>query len=159
MALDAHVCCDCFERGRLRSAPPLGCRLSVSDDGSLLCGNHDLGVQISFDHWQRSEACEHEDGYMVAHRIGNIALVASLRAELQRWPDRFPMILSRVIYDGVHSGDFIPAADVSQLIPVVNALASVHCPDPDMEQFMRGFEAQMRELVAAALRVSKPIVF
>ena len=64
MGLDAHVCCDCFERGRLRSAPPPGCSLSVCADGSLLCGSDDLDVQIAFDRWQQSEACEHEDGYL-----------------------------------------------------------------------------------------------
>lgn len=159
MALDAHVCCDCFERGRLRCQPPPGCNLSVCDDGGLLCGSDDLDVQIAFDRWQQSEACEHEDCYMVTHRIGNIALVAALRAELGRWPERFPVILSRVIYNGVHGGDFIPAAEVPQLVPEVEALAEVRCAGPDMERFMRGFEAQMRELVAAALRVGKPLVF
>lgn len=110
MGLDAHVCCDCFERGRLLAAPPPGCTLSVTEDGSLLCGSDDLKVQIAFDRWRHSEACEHEDGYLVAHRIGNVALVSSLRRELGRWPERFPEVLSRVIYDGVHCGDSIPAA-------------------------------------------------
>ena len=76
-----------------------------------------------------------------------------------RWPERFPVILSRVIYNGVHGGDFIPAAEVPQLVPEVEALAEVRCAGPDMERFMRGFEAQMRELVAAALRLGKPLVF
>lgn len=159
MGLDAHVCCDCFERDRLRSAPPPGCSLSVSSDGSLLCGSDDLNVQIAFDRWQHSEACEHEDGCLVAYYIGNIALVASLRNELGRWPDRFQVILSRVIYNGMHAGDFIPAAEVPQLVPEVKALAAVRCQDVEMEQFMRGFESQMRELVGGALRVGKPIVF
>ena len=159
MALDAHVCCNCFERGRLRSPPPPGCDLSVSDDGGLLCGSDDLEVQMSFDRWQQSGACEHEDGYLVAHRIGNIALVAELRNELSRWPDRFRMILSRVVYNGVHCGDFIPAAEVPLLVPEVGALADFHYSDPEMERFMRDFESQMRELVEASLRVGKPISF
>jgi hypothetical protein len=41
----------------------------------------------------------------------------------------------------------IPAAVVSRLVPKVEALAGAHCSDPDMDQFMRGFEAQTRELV------------
>jgi len=159
MGLDSYVCCDCFERGRLRSPPPPGCSLSVSADGSLLCGSDVLVVQFAFDLWQQSEACEHEDGYFVLHFIGNVWLVAALRAELRRWPERFPMILARVIYNGVHAGDFIPAAEVPHLVPEVEALASVHPPQPDMEQYVRVFEAQMRELVAAALRAGKPICF
>jgi hypothetical protein len=137
MALDACVYCDCFERSRLRVAPPPGCILSVGEDGSLLCGSDDLTVQIAFDRWQHSEACVHEDGCLVSHRIGNIVLVAVLRSELGRWPERFPMILSRVIYDGIHGGDFIPAVEMHQLVPEVAALAGVHCSKPGVEQFVR----------------------
>jgi len=52
VALDAHGCCDCFERGRLRCPPPPRCDLSVTDDGGLLCGSDDPDVQIAFDRWQ-----------------------------------------------------------------------------------------------------------
>jgi hypothetical protein len=159
VGLDAHVCCNCFERDQLRSSPPLGCKLSVCADGSLDCGSDDLNMQIAFDRWQQAQACEHEDGYLVAHYIGNVVLVASLRKELGRWPERFPMILSRVIYNGIHAGDFIPAAEVPQLSAEVEKLAAVPFTDHEMDRFIRRFEAQMRELVAAALRVGKPVVF
>ncbi len=159
MALDAHVCCDCFERGRLRCPPPPGCNLSVDDDGGLLCATDDDDAWIAFANWQRDAACEHEDCNLVAHYIGNIALVAALRAELSKWPEQFSAILSRVIYNGIHGGDFIPAAEVAKLVPEVAALSEVHCVKPDMEQFMRRFESQMQELVDAALRVGKPLVF
>ena len=159
MGLDASVFCNCYERKHLRSQPPIGCTLSVSDDGSLDCGSDDLELQIEFDAWQRGQPCEHQDGYLVAHYIGNIALVAFLREEIGRWPDRFPMVLSRVVFSGTHCGDFIPADEVSQLVPEVEALAALHCPDPQDEEFLRVFERQMNELVAGALRVSKPIAF
>ncbi len=159
MGLDAHVCCNCYERGRVRSSPPAGCDPSVSDDGSLLCGSDDLKLQIEFDTWQHGQACEHRDGYLVTHYIGNVALVAFLREELGRWPDRFPMILSRIVYNGIHGGDFIPAIDVPRLVPEVEALAGLHCPAPEDEGFLRTFEKQMWDLVTAALRVSKPIAF
>jgi hypothetical protein len=133
--------------------------LSVGADGSLLCGSDDVKVQLAFDSWQHSQACRHQDGYLVVHYIGNIALVAFLRGELGRWPDRFPLVLSRVVYNGIHSGDFIPAAEVDQLVPEVEALAQVHCPDPEDEKFMRAFEAQLWNLLTAARRVGKPIVF
>lgn len=159
MGLDAHVCCDCFERGRLRSAPPLGCRLAVCADGSLDCGSGDLNLIFAFDRWQQSEACEHEDGYLIAHYLGNVALVASLRKELGRWPERFPMILSRVIYNATHGGDFIPAAGVPRLAAEVEHLAGFRCVDGNMIPYMQRFEVQMRELVAAAMRVGKAVVF
>jgi hypothetical protein len=159
MALDATVYCNCFELSRLISPPPAGCHLSVGEDGVLLCGNDDLDVMLAFDRWQQSEACEHESGYLVSHWIGNIALVAAYRSELERWAQRFPIILSRVIYDGVHCGDFIRAAEVPQLVPEVEALAGVRCAAPEMERYIRAFRKQMQELVVAALQVGKPIVF
>ncbi len=67
MGLDAHVFCDCYERGLLLSAPPPGCSLSVGEDGGLLCNSDDLEVQIAFDKWLGSEACEHLNGYLVSH--------------------------------------------------------------------------------------------
>lgn len=130
MALDAHVCCDCFERGRLHSPPPPSCNLSVDPDGSLWCGSDDLDVQIAFDRWQQYDACEHVDGRLITHRIGNITLVASLRRELGLWPERFPVILSRVVYNGVHAGDFIAAAEVPQLAAEVKATARTRGPSP-----------------------------
>ena len=92
MGLDAAVYCDCFERGRLQSPPPPGCTLAVAPDGSLLCGSDDLDVQLAFDRWRQSEACEHEDGYLVSHWIGNIALVASLgTSAADQWYASSPM--------------------------------------------------------------------
>ena len=159
MGLDAGVCCDCFERGQLRSPPPAGSRPSVCEDGGLLCGSDDLDVQIAFDGWLAGDACEHEYGRLVQHHIGNIALVGSLRSELQRDPDRFPLILERVIYNGVHGDDFIPAAEVPRLAAEVEALAGVRCADPNVEPYMRAFAAQMCDLVSASRAVNKPIVF
>ena len=159
MGLDAVVHCDCFERGRLRSPPPAGCTPSVDEWGFLHCGSNNLAIQLAFDRWQFEEACEHEDGLLVHHRIGNIALVAGLRTELQRHPDRFPMLLARVVYNGVHSGDLIPAGEVSQFRPELDALALVRCEDPEMGPLMREFATQMEELVVASLTVCKPIVF
>ena len=52
-----------------------------------------------------------------------------------------------------------PGCGGTQLIPKVEALAAVQCAEPDMKQFMRGFEGQLGELVTAALRVGKPLVY
>ena len=159
MGLDAVVYCDCFERRRLRAPPPTGCSLSVAADGSLLCGSDDLDVQLAFDQWQLSRACEHEMGVLLHRYIGNIALVAALRGELQQEPDLFPLLLSKVLYNGVHSGDFIPLADLERLQPEVAALGELPCTDPEMAGLLVNFAAQMKDLVACGLRVGKPIAF
>lgn len=159
MGLDAVVYCDCFEVGRLREPSPPGCNLEVAADGSLHCGNDELEVKLAFDQWLMDRACEHEDGVLVHHRIGNIALVAALREELARTPQEFPVILNAVLYNGIHCGDFIEYPMLFLLRPEVEALAKVHCAEPHMEQYMREFESQMRELLECALRVRKPISF
>jgi hypothetical protein len=133
--------------------------MSVVEDGSLLCGSDDLEVQIAFDVWWYSEACEHEGGLLVSHHIGNIARVAVLRAELGRWPERFPVILSRVVYSGTHCGDFLSIADNKRILAEIEALPGVHSSNADRELILRQFEEQMRDLVAAAHQVGKPIVF
>ena len=69
------------------------------------------------------------------------------------------MILSRVIYSGVHCGDFIPTTDVNYLVFELKALATHHNADPEIERFLRSFEEQLRELVTASLRTGKPLVF
>lgn len=159
MGLDAGVYCNCFERGMLLTPPPPGCNLSVGPDGGLLPGSDDLEVEMAFDRWRMTAACEHEDGYLAWHHLGNIALVALLREELGQWPERFPMILSRVIYNGIHGGDMLTVTEVAQMFPEVEALAGVHSRTRDREQFLREFEAQMKELVATSMTVGKPIVF
>lgn len=176
MSLDACVYCDCFERGLLRSLPPEGCTLMIWEDGDLQFANDNLAleVEIAFDRWKYFEACEHQNFTLIHHRIGNIATVGLLRSELSQYPDKFPIILSQVIYDGSHGGDFIPVATMPQLAVEVEALATIHCPPrtkpawkwftqsselEDREWFIRNFETQMRELVAASLQVGKPIAF
>jgi hypothetical protein len=159
MSLDAFVFCDCFERGRLRQPPPPGSHPHLEADGFLDSGSEDLEVQIAFDVWRYNQACEHEGGMLIHHRIGNIGLVAALRQELRQYADQLPLILSKVIYDGVHGGDYIPIDELRKLRSEVLNLARIHSADPDMESWLRTFETQMAELVDCALEVGKPITF
>jgi hypothetical protein len=159
MGLDAAVYCDCFENGRLKGPPPPGCRLEVAHDGCLLCGSDNLDVQLAFDQWHLKCACEHANGILVHHRFGNIALVAALRAELARFPDQFPLLLSRVVYNGIHSGDFIEVQNLPLLLLEAGKLTEIHSENPDTEEFLRVFEMQMAELVQCALDVGKPVTF
>lgn len=137
----------------------MGCHLSVAADGSLLCGSEDLEVQLAFDQWQLARACEDESGVLLHRYIGNIALVAALRDELQHQAERFPLLLSKVLYSGAHCGDFIPVAQMGRLEPEVEALAGLRCADPGMAGLLLEFAAQMRDLVRCALAVGKPIAF
>lgn len=161
MGLDATIYCDCFEKGRLRCAPPNGGKLRVDSDGSL-CRSEDSGRiedDLAFDRWLRDSACAHPNGVLLHHRLGNTALVALLRSELGRDSSRFPMLLDKVIFDGTHCGDFIPASALPALREEVGRLLSFRSSDDEGSEFAGQFAVQMRELVETAIAVQKPISF
>ena len=159
MGLDAKVFCNCFEFGLLKSPPLPEWGMHVVPEGHLDCADGlTLEQQTAFDIWSVS-ACEHEGGEALHHRIGNISGVAALREELSRAPEQFPLLLSKVLYNGTHAGDWLDVPTVEALQPELKHLSGLHAQDVDGEWFLRQFEQQMRELVACALNLRKPIVF
>ena len=116
-------------------------------------------MQSSFDQWQLSRACEHELGVLLYHHIGNIATVAAIRTELAREGAKFPLLLSKVLYNGTHGGDFLTVEEVKSLPQEVAALHGLQCNDPDLAESLQVFAAQMAELVDCSLRVRKPLAF
>ena len=159
MGLDAHVCCTCFRDGNLKTPPPPNIDVYIEDDGSLNCRNSDLESQIEFDAWAYSAACEHEAGDLVNHRIGNISLVACLRAELSQHPQDFPVLMTKVVCSGTHCCDWISRDDVNELRPELDRLANFTCADPDNQQWIKHLLDAMRDLVSASDQTGNPIVF
>ncbi len=86
-------------------------------------------------------------------------MAAFLREELGRAAAVCPLILGRVVCDGVHGGDFLTVDQARELGRELDALEGFRCREgadqPDVDRFLR----QMRELVAASLSVNKPIAF
>jgi len=158
MGLDATIYCDCFEQGRLRVAPPSEWKVYVDADGGRNAPTKSLEEDVTFDKWNDS-ASEHDRGILLHHRIGSIGEVALLRKVLSRQEDRFPMIFSRVIYDGMHAGDLITADQIPAIEPELRALSDFHSDTAVEEEYIRHFESQLRELVSAAIRLKKPISF
>jgi hypothetical protein len=118
-----------------------------------------LEDDLEFDRWDRI-ACEHEWGVLLHHRIGHIANVALLRQVLANQPqESFPIILSKVIYNGTHCGDFIGVDQLILLKPELKAVASVRCDDALADELIRNFEKQLGQLVETGCRVRKPIAF
>jgi hypothetical protein len=101
----------------------------------------------------------HPGGVAVQHRIGNMALVAFFRGELRKREQLFPLILSKVIFNGIHGGDHLEPSAVAEMQAEVERLSGVHTGDSEDEALLRGFEAQMKDLVAASLKMHKPISF
>ncbi len=161
MGLDAFVFCDCYEEGRLREPPPIGVTLRVEPDGAL-GREHDDGTlesDLAWDMWREQRACEHGGGILLRHRLGNIALVGLLRAELQREADRFPILATKVVYSGSHAGDFLSIETIPALQRELELLREFRCSTREAASFMSDFRAQMSELATTALSVGKPIAF
>src|SRR5258706_13110346 len=114
MGLDAFVYCDCYEKGRLREPPPSGVILCVEPDGAL-GREQDVGTlesDLAWDDWRERRACEHRGGILRRHRLGNISEIGLLRAELQRGAERFPILVTKVVYSGSHAGAFLQVAEI-----------------------------------------------
>lgn len=157
MGLDATVYCDCIERGRLRNPPlphwkvyvdPSGCRFAHTDPDD----------DLAFDAWNTT-ACEHEDGVLLHHYLGNTTRIGRIRETLSPYPDRFPLILGKVIYCGIHAGDRLSVEQVEALRAELDRLRALRPQDAAAEQRVRTFQNQLQELVAAALQLRKPISF
>jgi hypothetical protein len=110
------------------------------------------GNQLLFQTW-------HEK-VRLAKRIGNIAFVDLLRAELEKIlgsSNLRSLLIDRVLYDGTHSGDIIPKEDLPPLrreIALIRGLAGDRASS-ELESFL----ADIEELAAASEKNGNPIVF
>lgn len=97
---------------------------------------------------------------VVEKRIGNMALVNVLKAEIERIlgdSSSETLIIKKILYSGTHSGDVISQGDLASLkheISLVRGLAEFR-KSSELENFL----ADMEELVAASERNGNPIVF
>ena len=112
MGLDAAVYCNCYETGKLREPPPDPTSIYVAPDGSLDCGSNELELLLAFDVWLGERACEHKDGVLLHHYIGNNALVTLLREELSERAHEFSILLGKVIYNGTDAGGYLSQEDI-----------------------------------------------
>jgi hypothetical protein len=158
MGLDATVYCNCFETAALKEQPPCP-SVFVSDDGSLDCRSEDLNSLLAFDHWLGHRACEHPSGILLHHRIGNLAQVGLLRAELEREATAFPILLTKVLYTGMHAGDYLTIDDITSMKVELERLACFVCSDHHKQEFVDWFCRQMNDLLKASMSVGKPISF
>lgn len=159
MGIDAAVFCDCFERGKLRAEPPPEWKVYVDYDGGRACGSENIEILMSFDRWNHADACVHQHGILLHHRIGNIALVGAIRGHLQEHAAQLPLILEKVVYSGIHAGDLLALDEVRQLQSELDALHEVHSDGTEMEESLRDFEKKLRDLCECSLHVGKPIAF
>ncbi len=92
--------------------------------------------------------------------LGNITRVQNLRGflrGLQGEPGpRFPILLEEVLYDGTHTGDWVPKEHTAALQQEVDTvLQSIDILTESEKEF---FEA-MKRLCAASMETGNPILF
>jgi hypothetical protein len=110
-------------------------------------------------YYWRENACVHERGVFLMHCIGNIALVSDLRTELERLSNLFPILPGKVLYNGIHGGDFLTLSEVLAAREELEELKRFESRDPEMKAHIESFRHRLSELVECALVLRKPIVF
>lgn len=159
MGLDAAVYCDCFERGMLKEPPPCPELVATDPSGRLDCRSENEETLLSFDEWLLHRACEHENGVLRDHYIGNMTLVGLLRSELERQADIYPVSLAKILYGGTHTGDYLSLVDVRNVQSELKLLEGHVCLNEINQGYVAVYRQQMMELAEAALTVGKPISF
>lgn len=159
MGLNASVFCNCYETGRMTRPPqPDFVYLDELGQVSLRWDDPDAN-ECAFNEW-RARACPHGPvGEILSHRLGNVSLIEYLSNLLSGSREQFPILLTKVLYDGTHAGDCIKVSDLNALDVELRMLHQLHVNDASLETLVRDFERQMVELVTAANSVQKPIVF
>jgi len=158
MGLDAYVRCRCIQDG-IAKAHPFPGRLIINEAAEPgLDGDPSSEEWLVHDRWF-GNSCQH-GGYLVSERLGNISMVAQIREfvrHLQAKPSpRFPILLERVLYDGTHTGDYVPADQAKDLLEEVQVV--LHSRDILSSSEREFFEALCR-LCEASIRTENPIMF
>ena len=158
MALDAFVRCTCIRDGKAKPHP-FPDRLTFDERGEpVLTGDPTDDEWEAHDQWL-AESCEHE-GFILSFFLGNITKVGNLRSflrHLQGKPGpRFPILLEKVLYDGTHTGDWIPIKESPALLKEVNTV--LHSSDI-LAESEKEFFTNMKLLCEASIATGNPIMF
>lgn len=158
MSLDGFVRCNCVRDGKAKPHP-FPERLTFDETGEPeLTGDPTDDEWEAHDVWA-AEACEH-GGYLLSLFLGNITRVKNVRSflgNLEGNPGpKFPILLEQVLYDGTHTGDWIPADETAALLKEVETV--LHSRDILSSSEMEFFE-NMKQLCEASMATSNPVMF
>jgi hypothetical protein len=131
MGLDARVFCDCYSKKKIKPfALPEYISFNPVDGLVLDMKEESLtkAESAAYSKWRKSSLCEHERTHAVYFRLGNIALIAFIREFLQSQENQYSILLSQVVYNGVHGGDHIPADQIPDLMKEVVQLENDQKP-------------------------------
>ena len=159
MSLDAYVRCSCIRDGKARKPHPFPDRFTWDENNApSLTGDPDQAEWDAHDQWVQ-QACEHE-GYLVSEFLGNITRIRNVREfvrGLQGNPGtKFPILLKKVVYDGTHTGDWLPATQTPALKKEVDLVLG---SKDILTQGEREFFESMQRLCEASMATGNPIGF
>jgi hypothetical protein len=158
MSLDGFVRCTCIRDGKAKPHP-FADRLTFDESGApSLAGDPSDEEWETHDEWV-NDSCEH-GGYLLSLFLGNITRVKNLRGflrGLQGKPGpRFPILLEKVLYNGTHTGDWIPLAETPALLKEVETV--LHSRDI-LSDSEKEFFDNMKQLCDASIQTGNPILF
>jgi hypothetical protein len=156
MSLDALVRCTCFERGKTKPHPfPKLVRFSKIYGPDLKPEATEKQF-YAHDEWYE-KSCPHH-GYAAGAFLGNIWLVAKVREHVaevrRRTRKRFPILTNHVIYDGTHTGDYIPAKYAPALLKEVETLRTL-----TKDTGVRRFLDTLARICKVSIKTGNPIQF
>ena len=119
----------------------------------------ELTGEVHFEDFEAS-APRQEDTAAIKRRLGNMALVVTLHENISRilgHRGRNSLLLTKVLYDGTHAGDFIPIEDLDHLKDEVQFVRNHVLPSASAE--LEEFLFTMGELISVSEQQGNPIVF
>jgi hypothetical protein len=158
MSLDGFVRCTCIRDGKAKPHP-FPRRLKLDKRGEpILSGDPSEDEWEAHDQWL-ADSCEH-GGFLVSLFLGNITRVQRLRSFLRALEGkpgpRFPLLLTKVLYDGTHTGDHLPRNKSVALLKEVETVLQSRdiLADSEIEFF-----DNMKQLCQASIATGNPILF
>jgi hypothetical protein len=159
MGLDAHVYCRCIQDGKAKAHPFPGLLTYDPINGAdLRDGATDEQIAANDKWFYRS--CQHE-AVAASERLGNMTWIAEVR-EVLRGREKgkdFPVLLRKVVYNGIHSGDHLSMEDVIKLQKEIAKAKLIRLPDRETSKMFKDFVRSIDRLCKASIKTGNPIVF
>jgi hypothetical protein len=159
MSLDGYVRCSCIRDGKVKVPHPFPDRFVLDESSAPLLSGHPTDKEWEAHEEWVQESCEHQ-GFLASEFLGNITRVKNVRdflKGLQGSPGpKFPILLKKVVYDGTHTGDWLPAKQTPGLIKEVDLVLG---SKDILTEGEREFFESMKRLCEASLATGNPIVF
>lgn len=119
MGLDAVIFCNCVETKKLKVPHPFPGLLYPLKNGRPAIRSVDAAKIAKHDAWTKLPPCKHEDMMVDGCSLGNAGGVGVIYATL--WSaqkplrTKFPILLNKVFYSGVHCLDFLTLTQILKL--------------------------------------------